>query len=140
MRSGPKPKPQLRAIDSDDELAPLPDPPSFLDDYATEEWHRLAPELHADGRLTPQDVGEFAAYCNAYGRWRKAEEECKTEGLTITTKSGNVIQNPKIGIANAARSDMVRIAADFGLNPSARGGLGSRNGAKKNDIARKYFD
>lgn len=138
-QSGPKPKPDLRVVDPDD-VTPTPAPPAFLDAYALEEWHRLADDLHADGRLEAQDVAEFAAYCNAYGRWRKAEEQCATEGLTITTKSGNVIQNPKVGIANAARSDMVRIAADFGLNPSARAGLGNKNGRKKDDKSKKYFD
>lgn len=138
MQTGPKPKPQLRVVDPAD--SPCPEPPSFLDAYAREEWQRLAPDLHTDGRLTVRDSGAFAAYCSSYSRWRKAEEECANEGLTIATKNGNIIQNPKVGIANAARRDMVRIAAEFGLTPSASARLGNSNGGKKNRIAKKYFD
>lgn len=134
--AGAKPKPVLRVVDPDDE--PLPDAPSFLDAYAREEWHRLAPALHADGRLTVRDSGAFAAYCSAYSRWRKAEEEVASETLTITTKQGNAIQNPKVGIANAARRDMVRIAAEFGLTPSARARFANKGG-KKDKVAAKFF-
>lgn len=133
---GPRPTP-LRVVGPDD--GPCPEPPSFLDPFAVEEWRDLAPDLYADGRLTMRDRGAFAAYCSAYSRWRKAEVQCKDEGLTITTKSGNVIQNPLIGIANAARRDMVRIAAEFGLTPSARARFASKGG-KKDKIADKYFD
>src|SRR5262245_12850722 len=134
--AGPKPKPALRVVDASDE--PIPDAPEFLDRYAMQEWHRLAPSLHADGRLTMRDMAAFAAYCSSYSRWRKAEEECATEGLTITTKHGNAIQNPKVGIANASRRDLVRIAAEFGLTPSARARF-AKNGGKKDKTAAKFF-
>jgi phage terminase small subunit len=50
------------------------------------------------------------------------------------TTNGNAIQNPLIGTANKAASDMVRYAAEFGMTPSARarisaqppGGAGSK--------------
>lgn len=146
MLRGRKPAP-LTVIDGDG--MPMPTPPSFLDAYALEEWNELAPVLHADGRLTRADRGAFAAYCMAYSRWRCAEEAVAAEtleegarrgALTVKTKSNNVIQNPLVGAANAARRDMVRIAAEFGLTPSARARLGNKDGGTKNKIAKKYFD
>jgi phage terminase small subunit len=38
----------------------------------------------------------------------------------IKTKSGNVIQNPLVGTANKAMSDMARYAAELGMTPTAR--------------------
>ena len=38
----------------------------------------------------------------------------------IKTSNGNAIQNPLIGTADKADSDMVRYAAEFGMTPSAR--------------------
>ncbi len=43
-----------------------------------------------------------------------------TGGLMIKTSNGNAIQNPLVGTANKAVSDMVRYAAEFGMTPSAR--------------------
>lgn len=71
------------------------------------------------GLLTELDRVALACYCTAYGRWVQAERalECMAEedpangGLTITTTSGNVIQNPLVGIANKARADALRAAA-----------------------------
>ena len=40
--------------------------------------------------------------------------------VIVKTKSGNLIQNPLVGVANKAMADMVRYAAEFGLTPSAR--------------------
>jgi P27 family predicted phage terminase small subunit len=43
-----------------------------------------------------------------------------TGGLMIKTSNGNAIQNPLVGTANKAASDVVRYAAEFGMTPSAR--------------------
>ena len=108
----------------------LPDPPSHLDAYALEEWHRLAAGLHALGLFFDVDRGAFSAYCQAYSRWRHAEEELNAlakanplSALILKTVSGNFIQQPLIGIANKAMGDMVRYSTEFGLTPSARARL-----------------
>ena len=51
--------------------------------------------------------------------------DCKAAGkkraeLLIKTKEGNIIQQPLVGIANKAKADMVRFAAEFGMTPSSR--------------------
>ena len=38
----------------------------------------------------------------------------------IETSNGNAIQNPLVGTANKAASDVVRYAAEFGMTPSTR--------------------
>lgn len=109
----------------------MPSPPAHLDEYALEEWNRVAEGLNAMGVLAGVDQATFAAYCAAYSRWRLAEEELnilakksKLQSLVLKTVSGNWIQQPLIGIANKAAGDMVRFAAEFGMSPSARAHLG----------------
>lgn len=105
-----------------------PEAPEHLTDAARDEWGRVELELVTLGILTHLDRGALAAYCQAYGRWqaaetvlaRMAEKDAVTDGLIIRTKSGNIIQNPIVGVANKAMADMVRYAAEFGLTPSAR--------------------
>jgi phage terminase small subunit len=42
-----------------------------------------------------------------------AKRDLLTDGLLIETSNGNAIQNPIVGIANKAMSDMVRFAAEL---------------------------
>ena len=48
--------------------------PAWLMPEAKKEWKRLAPSLIAMGVLTEHDMEAFAGYCQAYARWREAEE------------------------------------------------------------------
>jgi P27 family predicted phage terminase small subunit len=102
-----------------------PIPPSHLSEEAEIEWERVSRELAAAGLLSLVDRSALAAYCQAYGRWVQAEaalQKMKNEanGLVVKTKSGNIIQNPLVGVANKAMADVVRYAAEFGMTPSAR--------------------
>jgi P27 family predicted phage terminase small subunit len=115
----PEPQPQ---IPSDP-----PDPPPFLQGYACDEWHRLAPELHRLGLLTIVDVAPFAAYCQAYARWREAEEALArvaakdpTGGGLLMRASSGPVPNPLLKMARLFAQDMVHFAAEFGLTPVAR--------------------
>ena len=122
--------------------ADLPTPPAHLSDYAKVEWGRVSEELYRIGLLTGVDRAALAAYCQSYGRWVQAEsaiaEMAKrdelTGGLMIKTTNGNAIQNPLVGTAHKAASDMVRYAAEFGMTPSAR----SRIHAEPNKPASKF--
>ncbi len=127
--SEPKPPPALK----------LPEPPLDLGDDALAEWKRVTPRLLELGLVTEVDLAPLAAYCQAYGRWVDAEAQLENEGLTLTTSKGNVIQNPLLGIANKARNDMVRFAAEFGMTPSARTRVKAEAAEPNNEPARKYF-
>jgi P27 family predicted phage terminase small subunit len=117
----------LNANEPKPELA-RPMPPSHLSDEAKVEWGRVVDRLFELGLMTDLDRAALAAYCQAYGRWvqaeralaKMAEEDVLTSALMIKTKNGNAIQNPIVGTANHAMSEMMRYATEFGMTPSAR--------------------
>jgi P27 family predicted phage terminase small subunit len=127
---------------NDTEPAPrkmLPDPPEDLTGAARKEWDRIAPELYRLGLLTSLDRSALAAYCQVYARWREAERGIAKGGLLSMTTNGNLVQNPLVGIANKAMSDMVRYAAEFGMTPSTRTRLGTPAAVRLRDPAEDYF-
>ena len=156
-KRGPRPKPTaLRVLEgnkgkrgySQFEPAPPPDMPTcpeYLNTYARQEWERVAETLYAIGTLALIDQTMLAAYCIAYSRWRHAEEDLErmaqgdnsTHAAIIRTKQGNLIQNPMVGVANTARREMQRLAAEFGLSPSARTQI-EANPLLNDPIAQKY--
>jgi P27 family predicted phage terminase small subunit len=123
--------PQKRPIRSEPEPLPLPEPetaPGFIEAYATEEWHRLAPELARLGLMTMLDSAAFAAYCVSYARWRTAEEalgrmaakDPKFHGLIVPGKQGQAVENPLVYTSRRAAQEMLRFATEFGFTPAAR--------------------
>lgn len=125
-----KGNPGKRALPVDEPMPELkiPQVPADLCDDAKLEWGRVSIELDALGLLSGLDRSALAAYCQAYGRWISAEralralagDKATCGGLLAQTTNGNLIQNPLIGIANKAASDMVRYASEFAMTPSAR--------------------
>jgi P27 family predicted phage terminase small subunit len=130
LEGNPGKRPIPEEIEMVKEAEP-PGPPAHLDDYAKEEWGRIAAGLHGVGLLSQADMGALTAYCMAYGTARAAQEELnklsESKGILMAmlhvTKSGNVIQQPLQGIRNKAMADMVHYAAEFGMTPSARARL-----------------
>lgn len=140
---------RLRLIKGDDikfEIS-LPMPPPHLCDDAKVEWGRVSSMLHALRLLSEADVAALAAYCQSYAIWKQAIESLNTmaqsngiaKGLMIRTTNGNIIQNPLLGIANTAASNMVRYAAEFGMTPSARARIHAGEGQQPQNPAEKYF-
>lgn len=122
-------------------------PPKELCDEAKVEWGRVANDLAKSGLLTDLDTSVLAAYCQSFGIWLRAErliaEAAKLDptyaGLLILTSNANLIQNPLVGIANKAKSDMVRFAAEFGMSPSARSRINAQAPELPEDKTAKYF-
>jgi P27 family predicted phage terminase small subunit len=98
----------------------IPSAPEHLSRYALMEWGRVAVELDRIGLLSEIDRSALAAYCQAYGRWREAEEKLNTSGLLIKTSAGNVVHNPLVGVANTALKMMHKYLTEFGMTPSSR--------------------
>jgi len=90
--------------------------PTWLVPEAKKEWKRLAPSLEAMGLLTIWDIDSFSAYCQAYARWREAEEFITQHGSIFKTPSGYVQQE----IAGKGYKNMACCAERFGLNPLLR--------------------
>ena len=158
---GRKPKPtHLKVVTGNPGNRPLnekepqpasnrPLPPTHLNKEARTEWRRVAPLLHAIGVLTLLDRAALAVYCQAYGRWVRAEEalekmaekEPATQALMMKTKAGNLIQNPLVGTANKAMESLLRAAAELGMTPSVRSRIEVPDGrkAKASHPAAEFF-
>jgi P27 family predicted phage terminase small subunit len=110
----------------------IPEPPDWLDDYAVEEWRRVAPGLWRTGLLTEPDVGVLSAYCFSHSQLRTAAEILNRmrandagglRGLIVSTKDKGTTVNPLIWVANSAAKAMGRYAAELGMTPASRVGL-----------------
>jgi P27 family predicted phage terminase small subunit len=138
---GKRPLPQYEPAPPPD----MPECPDYLNPLARAEWSRVAETLHSIGALAKLDESMLAAYCIAFARWRQAEEDLErmaqtdatTHAAVIRTRQGNLIQNPMVGVANTARREMHRLAAEFGLTPSARTQIES-NPYVNDPILKKY--
>lgn len=131
-RRGPAPKPtRLRLIEGNPSKRPLnrnepkprpvrPPCPRWLNAEAHREWRRIVPELEVLGLLTMVDRAVLAGYCQAYARWRQAEEAIERYGMIGKTESGYVHQLPYVSIAQKSLQLMKNLASEFGLTPAAR--------------------
>lgn len=108
-------------------------PPNYLTDpYALAEWNRVASELHTMKVFSGIDQHTLSAYCLAYSRWRKAEEEiqkvCESKGqfksLVAESQTGNDVESLLVKIARAERADMVKLAESLGMTCMGRTKLG----------------
>ena len=105
-----EPKPAARA----------PSCPKWLEDDAKKEWRRLAKQMEQLGILTEVDMAAFAGYCQAYARWKEAEEFLTKHGTIFKTPSGYIQQVPQVSIAQTYLKIMKDFCSEFGLTPSAR--------------------
>ena len=138
---GRKPKPTaLKALEGNPGKRPLnehePVPPkgaircpAWLEAEAKKEWKRLAPSLEAMGILTTVDISAFAGYCQAYARWKEAEEFISKHGSIFQTPSGYVQQVPQVSIAQQNLKIMQSFCSEFGLTPATRSRIIADNGS-----------
>lgn len=97
-----------------------PSCPKWLEPEAKKEWRRLSKQLEQLGVLTELDMASFAAYCQAYARYKEAEEFITQHGSIVKTPSGYWQQVPQVAQAQTYSKIMLRLAEQFGLTPSAR--------------------
>ena len=97
-----------------------PSCPKWLEPEAKKEWRRLAKKMELMGVLTEVDMAAFAGYCQAYARWKEAEEFITQHGTIVKTPSGYWQQVPQVSIAQTYNKIMTKLAEQFGLTPSAR--------------------
>ena len=107
--NGQEPQPRKKA----------PACPKWLEPEAKKEWRRLAKQMEAIGVLTEVDMAAFASYCQAYARWKEAEEFITQHGSIVKTPSGYWQQVPQVSIAQTYNKIMTKLAAEFGLTPSS---------------------
>lgn len=76
--------------------------------------------LEAMGLLTEMDMAAFAGYCQAYARWKEAEEFLSQHGSMVRTPNGYLQQVPQVSIAQTNQKIMLKFCEQFGLTPSSR--------------------
>lgn len=114
-----EPKPQKKA----------PRCPAWLEDEAKKEWKRMGKILEQMGLLTDMDMAAFAGYCQAYARWKEAEEFLTQHGSIVRTPNGYLQQVPQVTIAQTNLKIVLRFCEQFGLTPSARSRIAADNAA-----------
>lgn len=92
----------------------------WLEPEAKKEWRRTAKRLEVLGILTEVDMAAFAGYCQAFARWKEAEEFISKHGTIVKTPSGYWQQVPQVSIAQTYLKIMHKFCEQFGLTPSAR--------------------
>ena len=102
--------------------------PKWLAPEAKKEWRRLAKQMESLGILTDVDMATFASYCQAYARWKEAEEFISQHGTIVKTPSGYWQTVPQVSTAQTYNKIMTKIAAEFGLTPSSRSRIIAGNG------------
>lgn len=80
----------------------------------------MAKVLEAMGLLTEMDMAAFAGYCQAYARWKEAEEFISQHGSMVRTPNGYLQQIPQVSIAQTNQKIMLKFCEQFGLTPSSR--------------------
>ena len=80
----------------------------------------MAKVLEEMGLLTEMDMAAFAGYCQAYARWKEAEEFLTQHGSMVRTPNGYLQQVPQVSIAQTNQKIMLKFCEQFGLPPSAR--------------------
>lgn len=156
---GPAPKPTYlkilngnpgkRALNKDEPKPERTAPkcPTWLEEDAKKEWKRIAPKLAKMGLLTTIDMAAFAAYCQAYARWKQAEEALAKHGTVFKTPNGYIQQLPQVALARNYARLMKEFMQQFGMTPSARtaitnrgAGLGGLGGGDDGDGDGDEFD
>lgn len=150
-RRGPAPKPTAlkmrqgnpgkRAINQGEPKprAAAPRVPPHLAAEARACWKRTVRILSAANLMTVADQGILALYCQAWARWVSAEEQVEKIGEVVKTKSGNLIQNPYLSVANRAMDQMLVYGRELGLSPSSRTRLSVKIEEPRPSLAETLF-
>lgn len=120
-----EPKPKFKA----------PPCPKWLEDEAKKEWRRLVRQMEQLGVLTEVDMAAFAGYCQAYARWKAAEEFITNHGAIVKTPSGYWQQVPQVSIAQQYLKQMSKFCEQFGLTPASRSRIVTESAADGSDDA-----
>ena len=79
------------------------------------------------GAFNSNRHGRLAGYCQAYARWKEAEEFISKHGSILKTASGYIQQIPQVSIAQQNLKQMRNFCSELGLTPSARSRLNITN-------------
>jgi P27 family predicted phage terminase small subunit len=112
--------------------------PTWLTPPARTVWKQYAPDLEKKGVLTAWDVEEFACWCDAAARRRRAVRKLAAEGeivqLPVFNKNGELTghrigKNPWLLVLTDADIQLRAYGTRFGMTPSDRASLAIGEGA-----------
>ncbi len=109
----------------------LPKPPAFFNKWAKSEYLTVGKILIQDNLLATIDLSLFITYCQQMGVYYESQQTLKKEGRVITTQSGYKQPHPAVSDGNNALGQAIKIAASFGITPSARTRVSSEKEDKK---------
>jgi P27 family predicted phage terminase small subunit len=123
-RPAPKAPPRAPSMPATPPSPPpqrAPSAPASLSPEGRVEWRRLAPRLTALGRLQDDlDRQAFYALCEAWSRYLGASKEVAADGVVLVQR-GRKSKHPGLQVIREAETVLLRLWAEFGLTPSARG-------------------
>ena len=113
---GNRPDPDVEVCDD------LPPAPAHITGYALEAWNYYGPMLVNLGVMTEGDAMAFAGLCEVYDEYRQADDAVSADGLFTVTGGDNPmkVESAAVKLRRAARADLKRWLAEFGLTPASR--------------------
>lgn len=94
--------------------------PEWISPEAAKHWPLIARQLDDAGVLTQMDAQALGLYCEAFARWKHANEQVVKFGSVVKAPSGYPVQSPYLSIANKAFEQMTKLLVEFGMTPSSR--------------------
>lgn len=105
-------------------LLELPEPPTYLDKNAKEEYKRAGNLLIENGTLTLMDITPLIAYAKMASEIIELEKFVKKNGRTYKYKSKtgyeNVIIRPEVNQLQKLRTLLLAYVKELGLTPASR--------------------
>lgn len=95
-------------------------PPSDLCRVAKAKWSELLRSDMWGGAALAADADVLAEYCRLHARKVKAEKQVAEHGELVASPNGFPVQSPWMQIVNKCRTEMLRIALEFGGTPGSR--------------------
>ena len=100
-----------------------PPQPGFLTADEKFAWDYVVSELKKWNLLSSSDLVAILSYCHFYAQYTDARKHLaskKDKSGVIETKTGRLVQNPWLKIANEALRELNKVSSDLGLNAAAR--------------------
>jgi P27 family predicted phage terminase small subunit len=96
----------------------VPECPAWLSPGAKEVWETYAPMLDDVAAIKVADGLVFGVLCETAASYAAAVQGVWQQGeVLFNPKTGCAHKNPLVGVAEAARRDLLKLAAQFGLTP-----------------------
>jgi len=111
--------------------------PEDLSADAREIWVTIVQAVHHTGVLTSADVDTLRMYCEAFVRYRLAEDMLTKTGPLIKGRNGEFVKNPLHQIVRDNALLVRALGRELGLTPAARSGLRGDLDAQANSAGAK---